>query len=696
MAVGQVFLLWIAVVSHCIGLESEQLVSYQSDWPVGDPKRCLDNAKIGKLNLDLFEVLPGIGWDNLVNKETSLVVSYNFSQCKLTDDRHYLLPNDVMTVPIKDSHVQTFAEVIEEWNEARSMTSDTVNVDVGLKVPFVSISGKFSYEHQQLKTTQMKHNAMTTRVQLRYQRYQVKLNMDPQLSLPFKDRLLKIGEKLYANQTEYARYLSQLLVREYGTHVLTSLTAGAALVKDDYLDRSFAQLTSDERSSILVAASASFFGAFHVDTSYSHKSESSSNSGYDKSVRQSYIYTFGGPKFKTNMEVDQWADGVDSNLVAMDRAGDPLYFFITPQTLPELSDFIVESVAKMVQEAIETYYEMNTVRGCTKLGEPNFSYSANFNDGNCKEVSTNLMFGGVYQKCTRPGGNPSCYSLSSQVNPKTGSFSCPESYKPVAVYTYYLSFFGLEASTSYWCAPVGPVQQSSGYLFGGLYGNGVINVLTGAMNCPAGFYPRSIFYDMFICISDDFEQHSGSSIPFGGFFTCNIGNPLAMDAYNTNDLKASNGNSLKSFLVGSGEEGYPKKCPDGFSQHLVAIKEGCAIHYCVRTGSLNSPNITTVKRPPFMRVPETFNMQNITFYKRKIVENEKSMENLTKAEHRSIQYSELPSSAIAGIVLGVLLGCAGIAVFIFVVVKKRLLRRTTLYRRLSEESAVLYGSDMST
>uniref|UniRef100_A0A2C9LVF4 MACPF domain-containing protein n=1 Tax=Biomphalaria glabrata TaxID=6526 RepID=A0A2C9LVF4_BIOGL len=689
----KVFLLWIAVVSECIGIESEQLVSYQSDWPVGDPKRCLDNAKIGKLNLDLFEVLPGIGWDNLVNKETNLVFSYNFSQCKLTDDRHYLLPNDVMTIPIKNSNLQTLAEVIEEWNEARSMTSDTINVDVGFEKPFVSISGKFSYEHQQLKTTQMKHNAMTTRVQLRYQRYQVKLNMDPQLSLPFKDRLLKIGEKLYANQTEYARYLSQLLVREYGTHVLTSLTAGAALVKDDYLDRSFFQLTSDEKSSILAAASASFYGVFHVDASYSHNSESSNSSGYDKSVRQSYIYTFGGPKFKTNMSVDQWADGVDSNLVAMDRAGDPLHFFITPQTLPELSDYVIEGVAKMVQEAIETYYEMNTVRGCTQLGEPNFSYSANLNDGNCKEVSTNFTFGGVYQECTGFEDTSGCNFQPLQANPKTGSFSCPESYEPVEVYTY---FFDPQAMIdSYWCAPVGPVQQSSGYLFGGLSGDNVINVLTGAMNCPAGFYPRSIFYDMFICISDDFEQHSGSSIPFGGFFTCNIGNPLAMDAYQTNNLKASNGNSLKSFLFRSGEEGYPKKCPDGFSQHLVAIKEGCAIHYCVRTGSLNSPNITTVKRPPFMRVPKTFNMQNITFYKRKIVENEKSMEHLTKAENRSMQYSELPSSAIAGIVLGVLLGCACIAVFIFVV-KKRLSRRTTLYRRISEESPVLHGADVST
>ncbi|KAK6993897.1 macrophage-expressed 1 protein, partial [Biomphalaria glabrata] len=440
MAVGQVFLLWIALVSECIGIESEQLVSYQSDWPVGDPKRCLDNAKIGKLNLDLFEVLPGIGWDNLVNKETNLVFSYNFSQCKLTDDRHYLLPNDVMTIPIKNSNLQTLAEVIEEWNEARSMTSDTINVDVGFEKPFVSISGKFSYEHQQLKTTQMKHNAMTTRVQLRYQRYQVKLNMDPQLSLPFKDRLLKIGEKLYANQTEYARYLSQLLVREYGTHVLTSLTAGAALVKDDYLDRSFSQLTSDEKSSILAAASASFFGVFHVDASYSHKSESSSSSGYDKSVRQSYIYTFGGPKFKTNMSVDQWADSVDSNLVAMDRAGDPLYFFITPQTLPELSDYVIEGVAKIVQEAIEAYYEMNTVRGCTKLGEPNFSYSANFNDGNCKEVSTNLMFGGVYQECIPSKEFTSCSIYSSQVNPKTGRFSCSESYKPVAVYKHTIHY----------------------------------------------------------------------------------------------------------------------------------------------------------------------------------------------------------------------------------------------------------------
>lgn len=52
----------------------------------GNPRDCR-----GPENKDLltFEVLPGLGWDNLTNEEKGLVVNLNYSQCKTTEDGNY-------------------------------------------------------------------------------------------------------------------------------------------------------------------------------------------------------------------------------------------------------------------------------------------------------------------------------------------------------------------------------------------------------------------------------------------------------------------------------------------------------------------------------------------------------------------------------------------------------------------------------
>ncbi|KAH9492038.1 Macrophage-expressed protein 1 protein, partial [Bulinus truncatus] len=568
------------------------LVTFQSDWPVGDPKRCLDYSRSVKQIVQTFEVLPGRGWDNLRNVEAGLMTNYNFTHCTMTDDGNYLLPDNIMTIPIKNSQVQTFAELIKQWSDSKSVTSDSVNTDVGVNLPFMSISGKFSYEHEQMKSTQMEHDAMTTRVQLRYHRYEVKVRTDPELSPEFKGRLLVIGSELAMNQTDHARYLSQLLIRYFGTHILTSLTAGAGLVKDDYFERNFYESTKSDTSSILVSASASFFGMVHVDASYTRHTATANTEGYDNSVRQSFIYTLGGPKFKTNMKVGDWADLVDSNLVAKDKSGDPLYFFINQHTLPELSANIVEEIEQLVQESIENYYEFNTVRGCTKLGLPNFSYAANFEDGTCKDVPTPVKFGDA------------CHL------------------------------------------------------------NGAVKI----------FLIKS-------------SQATG--------------NPMAMDLLQKPFLNwtASSGIMLNSYMAQAGQEAYPRKCPDGFSQQLLNSIGGCSLHYCVRTGSMKSPDITPIRRPPFMKKPTTVTIdkESIPIYN---VET-KSWMKVSEAQKNFVSSktsAELPTTTIAGIVTGVVIGCFGLAVMLVIIVKKNKVRRTGVYRRLTEEtndSRVHYGSDMT-
>lgn len=53
------------------------------------------------------------------------------------------------------------------------------------------------------------------------------------------------------------------------------------------------------------------------------------------------------------------------------------------------------------------------------------------------------------------------------------------------------------------------------------------------------------------------------------------------------------------------QSGWPKTCPTGYSQQLVAVEQDCEIHVCVKSTVL-SGKLPTIRRPPYIRVPETY------------------------------------------------------------------------------------------
>uniref|UniRef100_A0A0B7B0Q7 receptor protein-tyrosine kinase n=1 Tax=Arion vulgaris TaxID=1028688 RepID=A0A0B7B0Q7_9EUPU len=715
----------------------ELLGQFESDWPIGDPRRCQEQMRQSKFDVKRFEAMPGIGWDNLRNVEGGMVVTYNYSQCKLTDDGRLLIPDNIFTVPIKFSTMDTFAELFDHWLNTTSTTSNTINIEAGLSLPKVSISGKFSYEHDELKSKQIEDKAVTTRVQLRYYRYEARLQPDPVLSPQFKSRLLSIAANIELNRTEQARYDGQLLVRDFGTHVLTSVTAGAGLLKDDYLKRSYVSTHSDDKSSILATSSATFFDIFKMSASYGHTNGRTRNETYERMLTHSFVKSHGGPMFQSgNMTIDDWINGVDDNLVSMDRSGDPLYFLVTPNLLPEVPVTTVSEVEKIVRQSIELYYGMNTFPGCTKIDSPNFSFSANFDDGTCHSKPTNLTFGGFFQKCVVSGSfisHDPCTGLNV-VNPQTSTMSCPKSYRAVELQSgrrngqtenkktcercylffhccHHSQYYSEAVYSTYWCAATGPVEKDSGYLFGGLYTSTSDNLVTGTKSCPPNFYPRRMFTDLDVCIGDDYELGGSYSVPFGGFFSCKSGNPLAAEGVKpvgSNGGKAAAPNSLRVFMAANTDPSvWPSRCPDGYSQHLATDDLGCSIHYCVQTGALSAPNLPPIKRPPFMTKPAVrieheddqvmFDLESQTW-----VKNEKAQQfqstlkasALTLGSNVNVE-KEMSPGVAAGISVGATLACVAIATLIFVVVRRRQARRQGPYRRLTDETVdhtINYGS----
>ena len=576
-------------------------------FPIGDVRNCYALANV---RMNRLEVLPGGGWDNLRNIHMGMVTDKNYSQCRTTEDGKYLIPDYTYAYPLKKSDVQAFAELFDHWSNYSSITSSSVNLQASGSFLFGSISGSFSEEHTSIKKHQVEDKAVTARVQMRHVMYKIRTEPDGPLEPAFRNRLLDIACHVQQNNTAFAKYLAQLLVRDYGTHYITSVDAGAVLAKVDHLKYSYVSNFDEEKTKVTASAGASFFRTFKMSASISHQTDTKQLEEYETSTTSSRVLTFGGPPFRVNFTLDAWEDALPNNLVAIDRAGDPLHFAVTPGSFPEIPEDLTFELADVVEQAVKRYYKHNVRRGCTNRDAPNFSFQANFDDGSCRNPYNNFTFGGVFQTCAieaSPAGSP-CDPYV-QKNPRTGDYTCPPNYEAVMIHQSHTATSchrdchscwliarccdtncGNALITTYWCVAKGAVGADSGFLFGGLYSDKVINPVTQDHNCPFKFYPLRFGKTLKVCVSDDYELGAKFSVPFAGFFSCAVGNYLA-----TPPAKQS-----------ASPSGWLRGCPKGYSQHLATVEDSCEINYCVKADAFSDQGLPPAMRPPFSHAPKIF------------------------------------------------------------------------------------------
>ncbi len=317
--------------------ENEKSCSLESNsnptsFPVGDMRNC-QLVKNGGPDFRM-EVLPGGGFDNLRNLDMGLVHANNYSFCQMSPDGKYLLPDDVFLVPLQQSKLDLFSEIFDHWDNYTDSTSLSINVGGSYR----EIGGKFSAGYSSMKTHQFNEKSISTRTEIRHKLYTAKLQPGAQLHPKFKASILRIASYLQNNNTEFAKYLAELLIRDYGTHFVTSVDAGAVLSKTDHIDKNY--FDNNEKNVTKLSASASFFGVVSIGSKFSHTS--TSDSGYNNSITHSEISSYGGPPYRpVDFSLKDWEDGVPNTLVAIDRSGDPLYYAINSDSLPELPDITV-------------------------------------------------------------------------------------------------------------------------------------------------------------------------------------------------------------------------------------------------------------------------------------------------------------------------------------------------------------------
>ncbi|XP_076126274.1 macrophage-expressed gene 1 protein-like isoform X1 [Alosa pseudoharengus] len=555
------------------------------------------------VNSPALGVLPGGGWDNLRNLDMGRVMNISYRHCHTTEDGVYLIPDEVFVIPQKVSGVETNSEIVSSWQKQHSSTALSINAEAS----FLSVlNAKFSRDNQRMKIHQVMESSVTARIQVRNHLYTVKAYPNFALDSRFACQAEEIADAVVNNQTRQAIYLSERLVLSYGSHVITTVEAGASLVHEDYLRASYVSTSDTEKSTVSALAGASFFSKLNIDGKST--GETAEARMYEGNITYSFTQGHGGALFYPGITLQKWQESTLNNLVAIDRAGMPLHFFLNRAAFPHLPEPTVFKMATLVRQAAERYYKINSRPGCVKPDSKNFNFQANIDDGSCDGLATNLSFGGVYQQCSKltPDADPICND-HAQANPDTGDYSCRESFRSILLqsevqeqgYTEYEchkesvrcwvistcsktvcgnSYHVRRARIdTFWCSTVKDTVELSGYLFGGLYSLSRRNPLTKSMSCPPNFFPRKLLASgLMVCLSNDYEGGSQYSVPFGGFFSCKSGNPLA---------------------------GGLQRCPPQFSQHLAAISDGCQVLYCVQSDVFTAEKLLPINLPPFTRPP---------------------------------------------------------------------------------------------
>ena len=592
-------------------------------YPLGDVRNCAGVQGRDPNNPLLHvDVLPGLGFDNLRNLDLGQVLDYNYSTCQVSGDGLYLVPDSVYLIPAQESKMDMFAEYFDTFQEYTSHTAASINFQLQLSIMFSSISGSFSADYQSTKSKMVKlsRGSHCARVSLRYKLYTAHIPTDAQLHGAFKSRLLDIAANIQNNNTKLAHYLAESLVRDYGTHVITSIDAGAGLSKITFVSKSsFSSYHGSDRS-IAISQSAGggflFFFQFHESLTASYTSSSETKAELDKGTTSTHILTYGGPMFRFgNYSLTDWENGVRDHTVTIDRSGVPLHSVINSNNVPELPDSTLLAVMDYVYQAVARYYKVNTITGCMNSSSPKFNFQANLDDGSCNEERTTYHFGGIYQTCTTDGPDDFCSSYR-QTNPAlaTEGYTCPPNYTSILLYTGTLgnaqkarecrkhcTIFNLfchencwtkamvypATYNAYWCAHSPHSPADVGIMFGGVYTSSQQNVVTGSSSCPPFFYALHFGENIWVCVSQD-KEGAQYSIPFGGFHSCTNGNPMA-----------STSNQFNKGI-------YPHRCSKHYSQFLVTIDEGCDIYYCADTASLRQQQPAQPqppKLPPYHALP---------------------------------------------------------------------------------------------
>uniref|UniRef100_A0AC34G590 Macrophage-expressed gene 1 protein n=1 Tax=Panagrolaimus sp. ES5 TaxID=591445 RepID=A0AC34G590_9BILA len=190
----------------------------------------------------------------------------------------------------------------------------------------------------------------------------------------FADRIEQISNAISQNLTYKAKFISEMIVKDYGTHYISSADTGAIIEQETFIDSNYAFTDATTLDSIRASAAASFGAYFHASAEGTHEVTTQNKQTLSKITKHSKIITNGGPDVNAVLAMSDNGTLQVNNLVSFNHDGDWLYQVVTSRNFPSISTDNIFSVQTLLKNAIELYYKKNTIRGCMDMNAPNYNF----------------------------------------------------------------------------------------------------------------------------------------------------------------------------------------------------------------------------------------------------------------------------------------------------------------------------------
>jgi hypothetical protein len=329
-----------------------------------------------------IDIYPGFGWDHL--RFLDMAPLYDVSNFNDSD----VFQSCIEMIPLHENKIEMGSIEIDTFDSSTSDYSSNLMIGGSVGYGGFKIGGSYSEAYQTVKKEQGQEKTITLRNQIDYLMVDVILQPSCPLHPQVKKDLIEIAKYQWTNQSLLATYLAQLFVKKYGTHFVSRLYLGGSIVEEDFISHSNYQSSTLEKNMYKAAAEASFSGTFGLSANFNSgpAQNQSSMNNYKNKIERKVVNSKGGDVFILGGHMEAWLASVKTNPAIIRRAIENLTYFIHEDKLPELTEIALTKVREVIDDAVNTYVEMNRIRGCMNRDSPSFNWIANVEDSSCAPV----------------------------------------------------------------------------------------------------------------------------------------------------------------------------------------------------------------------------------------------------------------------------------------------------------------------
>ena len=121
----------------------------------------------------ILEITPGAGWDNLRNLDRRQVFAQNYTQCTLTEDGMFLIPDYVTATFYPAAKANITIELLETLDNFTGSFTRSINEDTSFGVELRFLNGKYSRELMSYKSRMVFRKTVVYRGKVMLLKYNV-------------------------------------------------------------------------------------------------------------------------------------------------------------------------------------------------------------------------------------------------------------------------------------------------------------------------------------------------------------------------------------------------------------------------------------------------------------------------------------------------------------------------------------------